>query len=105
MSEMSGAETARRLVTRYQQGMITETEFVVSLLEAANRFDPADMVGHLPEPLLAAVREAAEFAPADGTGIPPIWCPRLLSAEEIESRRESARDGAWLWFQYFNSRD
>lgn len=105
MSGKSGAETARQFVTMYQKGMITETEFVVSLLEAADQFDPADMASQLPEPLLAVVRESAEFAPADGTGIPPVWSPRLLSEQEIESRRERARDGAWLWFQYFSSRD
>ena len=101
MSAPNAADVALRHTTMYHRGSITRLEAAVGLLIAAKEHEPADLAGQLPPELIETLKDVV--TQADNSGIPSIWSPESLSAEELESRRADARDGAARWGRYFEA--
>jgi CheY-like chemotaxis protein len=103
VAEETAADAARKWVATYTRGIISVDEFVLLVLESGARHDPAEMAELIPDELLDAVRKSAESPPTDVSSVLPGYTNSLLSAEQIESRREDIFKGAWRWFRYFRA--
>ncbi len=83
MPEQRASDVARALVSKYERGVMTLSEFVVLIVEAADQNDPAEMAEVIPEELLNAVRKAIESPPSEESDVSPGWWSAELPADEV----------------------